>query len=164
MKKICFTGHRNISDIHETIYNTIQILDILINQGAEDFYSGGAMGFDTIGSLAVIHMKKFHPDIKLHLVLPCSNHEQTEEWNDSYKNLFSKIISMSDSTEYIAPSYTPDCLKMRNKRLVELADGCVCYYSGLKKSGTLHTLRLAQKKGINVYNISPFIEDNANYL
>ncbi|MCM1133036.1 MAG: DUF1273 domain-containing protein [Ruminococcus flavefaciens] len=153
MKRICFTGHRQITDFHRITRQLLELIEKLINQGAEDFYAGGAVGFDTLCSLAVINMKHFHPQIKLHLVLPCANSEQTEGWNDEQKNIFNRILESADSVEYTSDCYTKDCMKIRNARLIELADCCVCHYTGRYISGTGQTLRMAQKKGITVYNL-----------
>lgn len=152
--KICFTGHRQITDFHETTKKLLKLLESLINQGAEDFYAGGALGFDTLCSLAVINLKYVHPQIRLNLILPCSNGEQTENWNEEQKATFRKILSEADSVEYTSEFYTKDCMKIRNARLVELSDGCICYYKERYVSGTGQTIRMAQKKGITIYNIA----------
>lgn len=154
MKKICFTGHRQITDFHYITRKLLELLEKLINQGAEDFYAGGAVGFDTLCALAVINLKHIHPQIKLHLVLPCSNIEQTDRWNDEQKETFNRIISSADSVEYTSECYKDDCMRLRNARLVELSDCCVCYYTGKYISGTGQTLRMAQKKGIKIYNLA----------
>lgn len=154
MIRICFTGHRQINDFHKTTRKLLELLENLINHGAVDFYAGGAVGFDTLCALAVINLKHIHPQIKLNLVLPCSNAEQTENWNSSQKETFNKILAAADSVEYTSNCYTQDCMMLRNARLVELSDCCICYYKGKYKSGTGQTLRMAQKKGINIYNIA----------
>lgn len=153
MTKICFTGHRQITDFHETTKKLLELLENLINQGVVDFYAGGAVGFDTLCALAVINLKYIHPQIRLNLVLPCSNGEQTENWNIQQKETFNKIFAAADSVEYISDCYTKNCMKLRNARLIELSDGCICYYKEIYKSGTGQTLRMAQKKGINIYNL-----------
>lgn len=152
--KICFTGHRHITDFHETTKKLLKLLEKLINEGAEDFYAGGALGFDTLCSLAVINLKYVHPQIRLNLILPCSNAEQTDNWSYEQKSTFQKILSSADSVEYVSDCYTKDCMKLRNARLVEVADGCICYYQGKYISGTGQTVRMAQKKGITIYNLA----------
>lgn len=151
---VCFTGHRYIEDFHTSARRLLELLEKLINQGAEDFYAGGAVGFDTLCALAVLNLKHIHPQIRLNLILPCSNHEQTSGWNDEQKETFSKILRSADTVEYVSDCYTNDCMKLRNARLVEVADCCVCYYTGRYKSGTGQTVRMAQKKGIKIYNIA----------
>ncbi len=158
MTKICFTGHRKITDFHDTTRKLIELLENLINQGAEEFYTGGALGFDTLCALAVINLKHIHPQIKLNLILPCADAKQTENWSITQKETFNKILSVADTVEYISESYTKDCMMLRNARLVELSDCCVCYYKEKYISGTGQTIRMAQKKGIDIYNIAKDID------
>ena len=45
-------------------------------------------------------------------------------------------------------------MKERNQRLVDLADICICYYNeNNSRSGTGQTVRMVQKKGIQLINI-----------
>ncbi len=151
---VCFTGHRQITDFHKATRSLLELLEKLINQGAEDFYAGGAVGFDTLCALAVLNLKHIHPQIRLNLILPCANHEQINGWNDRQKETFRKILASADTVEYVSDCYTKDCMKLRNARLVEAADCCVCYYMKKYKSGTGQTVRMAQAKGIKIYNIA----------
>ncbi len=75
--KICFTGHRKIVITPELKNKLTNFLKNLIVQGTVDFYTGGAIGWDTIAAQTVLRLREVYPQIKLHLVLPCSNEEQT---------------------------------------------------------------------------------------
>lgn len=157
MKKICFTGHRRVSDPKNIYDRLLVLLERLINEGVEEFFAGGAIGFDSISALAVIQLREKYPNIKLRLVLPCSNEEQTFNWTRKQKTEFMKVLSLADSVEYTSGHYTDDCMKKRNARLVEHGDGCVCYYRGRFKTGTGQTVRMAAEKGIPVYNLAESI-------
>lgn len=37
-----------------------------------------------------------YPQVKLHLILPCSNAEQTEKWTAEQKKEFHRILSLAD--------------------------------------------------------------------
>ncbi len=55
-------------------------------------------------------------------------------------------------------------MKIRNAKLIELADVCVCYYNlSQYASGTGQTVRMAQKKEIKIINIATLFE-NSNPL
>lgn len=154
-KSICFAGHRNIAltlNLKRHLYDT---LESLIKQGAAEFYAGGAYGWDILCELTVIELRKVYPHIKLHLVLPCSEQEQTAKWNEKQRDLYYTILKAADSVEYISKQYFNGCMKERNARLVELADCCVCYYRKTDKaSGTGQTVRMAQRKEIHVINLA----------
>lgn len=157
MTSVCFTGHRKIDS--SDMYALKSLLDSticgLVKRGVTDFYCGGALGFDTMCAHMVLYLRKRKAlDIKLHLVLPCSNEEQTKNWSYNDKQEFYAIMMAADSIEYIGSEYTKDCMKQRNARLTELADCCVAYYDqSNSRSGTGQTVRMAETKGIEVINL-----------
>jgi len=155
MKKCCFTGHRKLKitqDLKDKLNNT---LENLINQGVTDFYAGGALGWDMLCEQTVIELRRKYSHIRLHLILPCSEEEQTKNWNQSDKKQYDEILEKADNIEYVSGNYFRGCMKERNARLVELSDCCICYYN-IKKSasGTGQTIRMAQKKGIYIIYLS----------
>ncbi len=154
MNTVCFTGHRIIKNSEELQEKLLTVLETLIKDGAEDFYAGGAIGFDTLAAEAVIRLRKIYPHIRLNLVLPCSRDEQTKYWTAEQKEEYDRILSLADTAEYIADVYSTDCMKKRNARLTELADCFVCYYDKKRPvGGTVQTLRMAAKKGIKIINL-----------
>lgn len=155
MSSICFTGHRNIkksAELKQRIWNAIENS---IKNGITDFYAGGAPGFDTICAQTVLQLRNSYPQIKLHLILPCSEEEQTAKWDSDQKSIYYDILGKADSIERLSENYYNGCMKVRNARLVELADCCICYYDVKKRaSGTGQTVRMAQKKGIGIINLA----------
>ena len=123
-----------------------------IKNGATDFNAGGAIGFDCIAATIVLELRGIYPHIRLHLILPCSNKEQTEKWSEEERAEFYRILKLSDTTEYTSEHYYDGCMKKRNARLIELADCCFCYWDGRQRSGTGQTVRMATKKIIEIVN------------
>lgn len=152
MKGCFFTGHRNVK-ITESLSNRLSItLKELINDGVTNFYAGGAIGWDILCEKTVIKLKRKYP-IKLHLLLPCPPCEQTKRLKDSEKNDFYKILEAADSSEIISEEYTKDCMKKRNMRLAQSGEICLCYYNERRcRSGTAQTIRMAEKRGVNIIN------------
>lgn len=156
MKSACFTGHRmlsgNITELDERLYN---ILERGIKKlGLTDFYAGGAVGWDTLSAKTVLKLREVYPFVKLHLILPCSNDEQTAKWTQMQKNDFRLILSFADIVEYTSKHYYNGCMKVRNARLVECAtDCCFCFWNPHnKRSGTAQTVRLAYQNHIMIVN------------
>lgn len=148
-KTACFTGHRNLprdlNVLEKRLYCELEkaIKELSITA----FYNGAAVGWDIFSARVVLKLKKFYPQVKLHLILPCSPEEQTAGWSDEQRSDYMKILSAADSVEQTSEHYFDGCMKIRNARLVELADCCFCYYNSSKKrSGTGQTVRMAQKK------------------
>ncbi len=157
MKNICFTGHRAIKEESEELAKQLldNVISELIKKGAVNFYCGGALGWDTIcADMVLFHRKRRVPQIKLHLILPCPPEQQTLKWTDADKQVYYEILESADDVEIVSKTYTPDCMKKRNARLVELADCCICYYDSKRsRSGTGQTVRMAGEKGIHIINI-----------
>ena len=135
---------------------------MITDRNITDYYAGGAYGFDAMASLSVLRIKAKYPQVRLHLILPCSNEEQTEGWNTKRKAEFDKILGLADSVEYVSEHKTMTCMKERNARLVELASECCIAYwnANNKRSGTGQTVRMAQKKGIEVINLFEFASNS----
>lgn len=158
MKRCCFTGHRQFM-VTEGIEKRLEdVLFCLIEDGVTEFYAGGALGWDTYCAQKILHMKASgYPQLRLHLVLPCPEKDQTRGWTDMQKAIFRIIRQAADSVEYVSDGYSADCMKKRNQRLVSLADSCICYYNpNRSRSGTGQTVRMAERKGMDVINIFGF--------
>jgi hypothetical protein len=100
-------------------------------------------------------MREKYPQVKQHLVLPCSNADQTKNWTAEQVADFNRILGLADTVEYISDSYYIGCMKDRNARLVVLASECCISYWNPNdfRCGTGQTVRMAQKKGIEVINL-----------
>ena len=154
--RVCFTGHRSIEpERASAIFVSLeQLLKSLIHHGATRFYAGGALGFDTIAALTVLHLKKIHPQIKLCLILPCKS--QTKMWSTSDRKIYDRILENADTVEYVGETYTSHCMHDRNRRLVDSADICIafCEHNG---GGTAYTMAYALKNDKELVNIADFI-------
>ena len=161
----CFTGHRQIAaeDV-DTLGQRIEraVLKCL-ELGIYRFYNGGAVGFDTVAAAHVLRLKQFHPEIELHMVLPCR--EQTAKWSSQQSRTHYNILSRATSVEYVSNAYTPTCMKERNYRMVEASCACICYYDPRHSaSGTGQTVREAQRKGLLLLNCKGPIQGNRSYF
>ncbi len=116
----------------------------LINDGADEFYTGMALGVDTWAAESVLEHKKTHPDIKLIAVLPCP--EQTDRWTSADKARYKTILGQCDRTMMISPHYDKNCMLRRNRALVELCDVLIAVYDG-KRGGTQYTVNFAKNSG-----------------
>ena len=152
-KKSCsFTGHRQILSEHRDRLEDLieRAIDYAYSVGCRRFYSGGAIGFDTLAAKAVLSFKRSHGDVELHLLLPCR--DQEVKWSDGDKSVYKKLLSSADTVTFLTDAYTSTCMKERNFELVKRADILVAY-SGRSFSGSAQTVRMAKEKGIPVYNL-----------
>ena len=101
MKTACFTGHRKIScdieDLKSRLYNVLE--RAVINAGINDFYNGGAVGWDMLTAEIVMKLREKYPQIRLHMILPCSPENQSHKWTPEQKKTYFSILEQADSIE-----------------------------------------------------------------
>ncbi len=149
MKTCCFTGHRKIKE--KDIINKLNIeIDRLIDSGVDTFLSGGALGFDQICAKEIIRRKEMGVPIKLIFLLPCK--EQDKLWSFNQKKEFKNLLEKADDIIYTREVYSHNCMMVRNKKLVGMADVCLCALK-YNRSGTAQTVRYANEKNIVVINV-----------
>ncbi|MBQ3064304.1 MAG: DUF1273 family protein [Clostridia bacterium] len=153
MKICCFTGHRAIAASKRLalVAQLDRTLSLLLAEGFTIFRCGGARGFDTLAALRVLHLKKSHPEITLSLILPCP--DQANAWQEGERLIWQDILNKADEVRFITERYTPDCMHLRNRALVDGADTCVAYLTH-NRGGTLYTCSYALKQGVRLINLA----------
>ena len=69
MKSCFFTGHRETSEaIYPVLYAAVE--QHIVEYGVTEFIVGHYGGFDRLAASAVKEAKRFHPEVKLTLLLP----------------------------------------------------------------------------------------------
>ena len=150
-----FTGHRNINKEHEGALPelVLRAIGYAYERGCRTFYSGGAIGFDTVAAREVIRFRMTHPDVRLVILVPCIN--QDAAWSYRQREAYSYILSSAD--EVIFVSSEPDCdgcMRERNRRLADRCDLMIAYVSR-SYSGAAQTVRMADRAGKKIYNLYP---------
>ena len=160
---VSFTGHRpdKISDwAHnpESVEQTIRraVAEEIVRQneeGAEEFISGMAPGFDLWAADEVLRLRQsgqITPSTKLILAIPYPHFERS--FDASHHQLYHRIVEQADVTIYVSPRYHKGCYAMRNDFLAERADTLIAYYEGTE-GGTRYTLRKAMARGCRCVNL-----------
>ncbi len=147
--RVCFTGHRIIpkKDLAPLLTAIRETVRGLLAGGAEEFLTGGALGFDTLVAEEVLRQKRDFPHAKLVLVLPCR--DQAARWTPGQRETYTAILEKADRVECLFEKYVPGCMHIRNRYLVDHADVCVAYLQN-EKSGTAYTVHYAREKGIRI--------------
>ncbi len=125
----------------------------LVDAGYTDFLSGMAEGTDTWAALAVLALRKEHPALKLHCVLPCEG--QADQWSVSAREIYFSILEQADDIVYVSRKYSKGCMLKRNCYLVDHATCLLAVYNGEWRGGTAMTVRYAQKLGREIIIIEP---------
>lgn len=157
-----FTGHRPKKLTSDTAANG-ERYDALketlkkeiikkIENGADTFLSGMALGIDMIAARAVLELKETYPFIKLVAVIPCEGQDRL--WKEKDAAEYADILSRCDEKVVLSERYTSYCMHVRNKYLVDNADSMIAVWDG-SPGGTGGTVALAVKKGVPVTVIDP---------
>ena len=149
----CFTGHRKIPTVDlPTVQKRLQkTIKQLMKQDITTFYCGGALGFDTLAAQVVLKARRFHPQVKLILALPCR--DQAEQWREADRLLYESIKRRADEVVYLSERYTRGCMFERNRYMVDHSDVCVCYCTS-DQGGTAYTMKYARRRGVPVINLA----------
>ena len=147
MESCCFTGHRKIPEAERsTVQKRLhQMVKALLNREIATFYCGGALGFDTLVAQAVLKARRFHPQVKLILALPCR--DQAEQWREADRLLYESIKRRADEVVYLSECYTRGCMFERNRYMIDHSDVCICYCTS-GQGGTAYTVNYARQKGV----------------
>ena len=159
LKTIAVTGHRppRFGGYDERSNDTIiavkrspeQVVDLLVEAGAETFISGVALGVDTWAAEAVLGWKKRHPQIRLMCAVP---HENVEvKWPPASQTRFHSILKRADRVVLVSKGdYSPEKLLKRNEWMIDHADGLLAVWDG-SPGGTAHTVHYAESVGKPVH-------------
>ena len=148
---VCFTGHRIIgADFDEKAFK--MAIDVALRNGFDTFICGGALGFDTYAAEEIIKLKKSHPEIELHLYLPCK--DQEARWSERDKEKYYEILKCADHVDCPDTPYYDGCMRTRNYKMVDNSSLCISYLKDNVKSGTAQTVRYACQRGLFLCNLS----------
>lgn len=150
----CFTGHRHIApaQLPELVVRLDTAIGEAIAEGITCFFCGGALGFDTLAAEAVLRARERLPILQLVLVLPCLN--QTQGWLSADAVRYRRIQQAANQVIYLSGHYTPGCMQMRNRYLVDHSSLCIAYCLR-RRSGTGATVAYALETGVPVHHVSP---------
>ena len=154
MNACCFTGHRKIppalSDgIHKQLVQTIDRL--YSEKHITTYYAGGAQGFDTLASEAVIECRADISDLRLVVVMPHA--EQAARWSAGDKAKYEQLKEDANEVICLAEHYFRGCMHQRNRYMVDHSAYCICYLTE-PTGGTAYTVRYARDKKLQIFNLA----------
>lgn len=157
MNGCSFTGHRIIPETQAASLEDLVLRAIAYAyaQGCRNFYTGGALGFDTLCAKQIIRFRMSHPDARFILILPCK--DQAWKWNGRQIEMYEFTLSSADEIIYVSEEYTPTCMKKRNKSLVDNCDLLIAYVER-ERSGAGQTVAMARAAEKQVYNLFPYVK------
>lgn len=144
---VTFCGHSKINTGRDKIRERLSAaIEILIQEGATLFHSGGYGDFDWMAASVLHELKSRYPNIESVLVLAYLNREQ--EWDNERRKAWREDLKLFDGTTYPPLERVPKRLAIvrRNAWMVDEADVVVAYVCH-SWGGAAKTLEYAQRKG-----------------
>ena len=159
----CFTGHRKIPPLWEPDLRKILLLTIdnLYLRGIRRFYTGGAKGFDCLAAEAVLSYRESRHDAALVVVVPYAG--QSSGWDKADILRYERIHENADEVICLAERYFRGCMQKRNRYMADRSSVCVCFLTE-REGGTAYTVKYAQKRGLEIWNLAERIKRGANAL
>ena len=161
MYKVSFTGHRpeKLPYLSERDPECVKLkarleetVRGLIADGADEFYSGMALGVDMWAAELVLGLKEEFPDITLTAVIPCP--EQAERWGEKLQVRYNGILTRCDKIITTSPRYETGCMLKRNRALVDMCDILVAVFDG-SRGGTYQTVNYAKSRRKKTVMLTP---------
>ena len=159
-KSCCFTGHResklpwrnNEEDsrciaLEESIYDAVEAV---YRSGRRHFICGMATGCDFYFCEAVLALREEHGDVTLEAAIPFER--QSENWTESQKRRYERLISECDYHSVVQRDYSPDCYMRRNRYMVDSSSLLIAAYNG-RAGGTMSTLLYAIRNKLEVIQL-----------
>ena len=151
---VSFTGHRDYA--HSADDALEALLRKLYAEGYRYFMCGMARGFDLAAGECVARLRHEMLDMRLVCVIPFRGQERSFSQADQAR--FRNLAEGADETIYLSEGYWAGAYHQRNDFLAENASVIVAYYNGTK-GGTHYTLHRAVKRGLMIFNICPYREN-----
>ncbi len=107
---------------------------------------------DMYAAEIVLELKEKYPQITLECAIPYER--QAVRWPEALRNRYFSIAEQCDQETMLQTHYTPDCLRKRNRYMVDHADIVLAVWNG-SPSGTGQTVWFAQNRRKPVWLIFP---------
>ena len=159
-KSCCFTGHRpqklpwGYDELDPRCIEFKNKLSAVIyavyESGIKHFICGMALGCDMYCAEAVIELKKRFADITLEAAVPYDGQEV--KWAESSRKRYRSILMKCDKTTLIQDAYSPGCMMMRNKYMVDNSNVLIACYNG-SSGGTWNTVKYAMARDTEIIQV-----------
>lgn len=156
-----FTGHRaeklpwgydendaRCIDLKERLRD---VLRSLYDDGCRHFICGMATGCDLYFGEAVAALRAEKPDVTLEAAIPFEG--QADKWPSELRKRYFRLAEECDTRTVLHHDYTLDCMRDRNRYMVDHADVLVAAYSG-EAGGTRNTMLYAMRQDKQVIELA----------
>jgi uncharacterized phage-like protein YoqJ len=157
-KTVCFSGHRTEklpvlcqTDEGRKVLASfiVAAVEESLAAGYDTFITGGARGIDLWAALIIAGLKADRPDADIKLVTAMPHKKQNASLVGKELFDYGFIITQSDLVVCLSEEYTPDCMKRRNRYMVDKSSKLIAVLCD-PRSGTGQTIRMARESGLAI--------------
>lgn len=128
-----------------------KIARILLDKRCGTFYTGMALGVDTIAAMAALDLKQSGTNIKVVACIPFVGQEN--RWPLQSREQYRKLLSLCDEQVVVCTGgYQPYKMHLRNKYMVDRSDIVIAVWDG-SDGGTGKCVTYAMEQGKEVINL-----------
>lgn len=154
---VCISGHRPEKLPTGTPLLMMQSLlfreiETAIEDGADAFYVGMARGTDLWAADMILHLRRKHPQITLHAVVPFADRVQKLTGAELFH--VSAVLDAADSVVTLSEHYYKGCYRDRNQYMVARSQRLIALAADAR-SGTGQTIHMAKRAGLELRILSP---------
>lgn len=140
--KVALTGHRVLGRCFSRA-RLERALHGLIAEGADTFYCGMALGFDSLCCELLLRLREKIP-VKIVACVPCA--DQASRYSPRAKAKYEALLSACDEKIVLHEKYENGCMFERNRCMVDNCDVLLAYLE-TERGGTYYTVNYAKKRG-----------------
>jgi uncharacterized phage-like protein YoqJ len=136
----CIRLKQLIFDAAEAVYH----------DGVRHYFCGMATGCDMYFCEAVLRLREQLQDITLEAAIPWEG--QNRGWSARLRGRYDRLVALCDEQTLLSPIYTPDCMMLRNRYMVDRSRYLIAAYDG-RPGGTQNTILYAMRQGLEVIQL-----------
>lgn len=129
------------------------ILKQYLYDGPVEFFTGMALGVDTVACLAALELKEAGENIEVIAEVPCQN--QDCKWPATSQRMYKQLLDRCDRVNLVSDKpYAPYLMQLRNQHMVDQLDLLIAVWDGTT-GGTHNCVKYALSKDLNIIVIDP---------
>ena len=140
--RVALTGHR-VLGTNFSREKLERALRSLIEGGADTFFCGMALGFDTLCCECLLKLREEFP-LRVVACIPCA--DQASRYSPRAKAKYDALLAACDERIILHEKYENGCMFERNRCMVEKCDVLLAYLES-ERGGTYYTVNYAKKRG-----------------
>lgn len=166
MYSACFTGHRKIRNSYYNFNSPTPewtalkkylnaVISVFIDNDVKLFYSGMALGVDTVAAECVAYVRTFVAEpVSLVAAIPFPS--QPSNWPQAAKDNYYRILQVCNKQVVVNEDpYTPWKMHARDRYMVDNSSYVIAVWDGRTGGGTYYTLKYGWEAGKHVFVVNP---------